>query len=358
MDLASDIKDLILLNEGVILPGLGGFVTQYHQAEIRKNDNVMKPPSVGIRFDPLMVTDNGLLVSRVAKRNKLSEEEARSVVSEYVESLKKELQGKGTVLIKEVGRIVKGMQGNLSFEPLADKNFHVQSFGLPPVEIPAAARPRETPGRTMSLPVVPPVSEKKVRIPLAAIIIAFVLIGAGAVYFTGLFDRFLKPIFMKPEPVVMINEENPDRIVFGQPVTVDEDTLAMAINQQLSERSSKEKALYYEEPAKKAQPEGETPAVVKQSAFHGVSTEQAVTPSAVTYASGEFCIIAGSFLIPGNADRHKSELEKKGFTPVIIRKNDEFFYVTLQSYDSRETAIAEMRKLRRELDLPLWVMKR
>jgi cell division protein FtsN len=81
-------------------------------------------------------------------------------------------------------------------------------------------------------------------------------------------------------------------------------------------------------------------------------------PSPPVTQTGNYYIVAGSFLNSGNANRQKAALEKKGFSPRIVRKNDDFFYVTLQSFDSRETAKAEMSKLARDLDLPLWVMKK
>ena len=197
MNLASDIKDLILLNEGLILPGLGGFVTKYHPAEIRKNSNVFDPPSMEIRFDSRMVTDNGLLVSHVAKKNRISEAAARSVVNEYIEGLKKELLEKGSASIDEVGMMVKDSSGNLNFKSHTGQNYRIQSFGLPEVEVPPSAKPPEIPKRTLPPPVVQPVSKKRMKIPLAAVITALVLLSAGIVYFTGLFDRYLKPLVHK-----------------------------------------------------------------------------------------------------------------------------------------------------------------
>jgi cell division protein FtsN len=67
--------------------------------------------------------------------------------------------------------------------------------------------------------------------------------------------------------------------------------------------------------------------------------------------------VSGSFLIPGNADRQKADLEAKGYNPKIIRKNNEFYFVALQSFDSKEDALSELNRLSRELNLPLWVMK-
>lgn len=358
MNLAPDIKDLILYHEGLILPGLGGFVTRYHPAEIQKNSNLFNPPSMEIVFDSRMVTDNGLLISRVAKKNNMTEEEARLVVDEYLAGLKKSLQEKDMALIDEVGTLMKDSNGNLAFKPLSGRNYRIQSFGLPEVEIPAPPRPAtEIPRRNLPPPVVQPVAKRRFRIPLAAVIAALVLLGAGLVYFTGFFDHYLKPLFIKAEPVAMISEESPDRIVTAPSDASDDGLVAGDIGQKLAEQSSKEKALYYEEPAKGTETQAESQPAVSQGSPPVVLTEPAVS-AAAQIPGGEFHIIAGSFLIPGNANRQKNQLEKKGYSPCIIRKNDDFFYVALQAYDSRETAMAEMRKLKQELDLPLWVMRR
>ncbi|MBN1415418.1 MAG: SPOR domain-containing protein [Bacteroidales bacterium] len=346
MNLASSIKELILLNEGVILPGFGGFITKYHPAEIRKNTNMFEPPSVEIIFSSNMIADNGLLVSHVARKNNLTDEKAQSVVHDYIENLKRELQEKGSVLIDDLGRFTKSPEGNISFIARADKNFLIQSFGLPAVEIAPPPKPPEIQPRKMPPPVASVIRKKRKRIPVAASILFLFIVGAGAVYFTGIFDTYIKPLFSNTGLAVTDKHPNDETVVFGQQVPVTLDTSAMEINRQLMEKSSKEKALYYHEPEKTEQQKP------------GITTQK--TEPEVTYTpaiqSGKFHVVAGSFLIPGNAERQKSKLEIKGYSPTIVRKNDEFFYVSLQSFESKEAAKAEMQRLNTKLDIPLWVM--
>lgn len=348
MNLASDIKELILLNEGVILPGLGGFVTNYHPAEIHKESHLFQPPSMKLSFDNRMVTDNGLLISHIARKNKFSEDEARLKVNEYIEELKKVLHEKGTFLIEDVGTISKSPDGELTFNVFDEINYRIDSFGLPPIEVPHPAKQFETKPRTIPLQEVPVVTQKKKKIPVAALIAFFIILSAGVVYFTGIFDRFVKPLFLADETASENNVTDSNKIIFGQTVTADEDTIAAEVNQQLTEKTSKEKALYYEESAKP---------VPKQTE---IQTRPAEPPTAAPPVTrpGNYFIVAGSFLKPGNADRQKANLEKKGYMPRIVRKNDNFFYVTLQSFDNKESAKAEMKILARELDIPMWVMQK
>jgi nucleoid DNA-binding protein len=358
VNLASEIKELILLNEGVILPGLGGFYTTYRPAEIHKESNVFQPPSMKVNFDSQMITDNGLLVSHIAQKNKFSEEDARLKVNEYIRELKNELHEKGMVSIEDVGTLSGSPEGELTFNAMAEKNYSIQSFGLLPVEVPHSMRPPETKPRFIPSPAVPVVKREKRKVPLAAFIAFLVILAAGAVYFTGVFDRFFKPLFQKKEPVSMDSLSSMDKIVFGQPVQADEDTLDKEVNRQLTEKTSKEKALYYQESEKTESNQTEIQIAGSAPAVAAPVVVAQTVPSPPVTQPGNYYIVAGSFLKSGNANRQKAELEKKGFSPRIIRKNDDFFYVTLQSFDSKETARIEMSKLARDLDLPLWVMKK
>jgi hypothetical protein len=353
VNLASDIKELILLKGGVILPGLGGFITAYHPAEVQKDSGLFQPPSVKISFDSHMIMDNRLLISHIEKKNKFSEEEARLTVNEYIDELKKELQEKGSVSIEEVGTLSKGPDGDLTFEAVAGKNYLIRSFGLPAVEIPHPVKFTETKPRKIPSPAVPVVTRKKRKVLLAAIISFLIVLAAGTIYFTGMVDRYLKPLFLAAEPVPADSTVNSGRIVFGHQEPADEDTLAREINQQLTSNTSKEKALYYQEAEKAGSEQTQIQANDAESPVFVPPVAKFPVTQTVNYY-----IVAGSFLKPGNADRQKAELEKKGYNPRIVQKNDNFYYVTLQSCDSKETATAEMRKLGRDLDLPLWVMKK
>jgi nucleoid DNA-binding protein len=349
LNLSEAIKELILLNEVVILPGFGGFVSKYHPAEIRRNSNVFEPPSKEIRFDSRMINDNGLLVSHIAKKNNLPQEEALSIVNESIETLKKELQEKGLILIEGVGKITKSTSGSHLFEPVPNENYLVQSFGLPSVEIPTSKKPLELPKRPVRPEVLSPVVQKRKRFPVAALILALVLVAAGVLYFSGLFDRYMRPLFLTADTVNSGSINQEDKIVFGKQVIDDTDTLKIEVGRQLDERSSKEKALYYQEKAETG-PE--------QSVSNTIEEKGAPVIVPILSENGPFHIIAGSFTIENNALRQKEILQRKGFAPRIIQKRGKYFYVSLQSFDSKETAMAEMRRIGNELELPLWVMEK
>jgi nucleoid DNA-binding protein len=358
LDLVSYIKELLLLQEEVILPGFGGFITKYQPAKIRKNAKVIDPPSREVFFDINKDKGNDILISHVARRQKISEEKARNVVSQYIDLLNKTIQEKGQVKLEGLGKISKSVAGSLVFEPVANENFLLDSFGLTSVEIPSVKKPDEANQVFNYTSINKPEPEVKIRpkterpqkrrfFPVAAIIILLLLIGAGIFYFTGLYDKYAKTLFLK-STYLQKKEKKEEKIVFGKQVPLGEDSLMKSVDKQLNDKLSKQKALHYEE-SSLAKPAQET--------LVDVSVAEQSTVKPAFSEEGNFHIISGSFLIPGNADKQKAMLEKKGFSPKIIRKKNEFFYVSLSSYPSREQAINEMRKLRRELDFPLWILE-
>ncbi len=357
LDLAPYIKELILLHEEVILQGFGCFATRYKPARIRKNTNVIDPPSRELFLDINKDKGDNMLISHIANKQKITEAKAGEMISQYVAYLHKTILEKGYVKLEGIGKISKSVSGGMVFEPLAEENYLLDAFGLTSVEIPLTKKYNESPQGMAQSPVRKPeqtVSPKPKPVPrrrflpVAAIIIMLLLISGGILYFSGFYDRYIKTLISK-SAFSKEKEKQPERIIFGKQVPSEEDSLLKSVDKQLSEKSSKEKALYYKEPSL------EKPL---QQANNNNNVEQHAAIQPAYSEEGNFHIISGSFLIPGNADKQKAMLEKKGYSPKIVSKKNEFFYVSLISCPSREQALAEMRKLRKELDLPLWILEK
>ena len=99
---------------------------------------------------------------------------------------------KESVSIEDVGTLSRSPDGELTFNAVAEKNYSIQSFGLPPVEVPHSVKPPETKPRIIPSPAVPVVKREKRKVPLAALIAFLVILAAGAVYFTGSFRQVLE----------------------------------------------------------------------------------------------------------------------------------------------------------------------
>jgi len=342
VNLSPIIRELLLHNEKLVIPGFGALITLNHPAAINKATNILVPPSKEILFDARQKYDDGQLAAIIMKRFKLSETEAMEAISNFVHSLEEQINTQGTALIEGIGNLNKGQSGNLAFQPHADFLNLTGVFGLTKFEIPvpASSNPPEVRER---IPEPSNIEEKGERrkwwIPAA---ILLVLTGLfSLVYFTGLFNRFVTAENRNKNGLKV--SENPDRIVFGGRTPAEKDTMQEMISKQLDESTTRGRALSYEKSQNKPA-EITTPEIVPQ-----------VKESAIK--RGTYHIIAGAFLVPNNAERQKIKLEKNGFFPILLPPKGDYIMVSLGSYESREQAIAAMKLLREKTKIELWVMK-
>jgi len=335
------IRELLLHHEKVVIPGFGTFSIVHRPAELSKTTGILLPPSKVILFDNREQTDDELLSGFIVRRYSLQKAEAMQSIAGFVNSVEKLLESKGGALLEGMGNLSRDKSGEVHFQPLEELLGKANLFGLPKLDIPVS-RPA-SPVEFSPKPVQAPVTISRTKRRAWWIPAAFVALLAGLsalVYFTGLYERFQK---RNAETVLAPQAGDPtDRLVFGNRTDTETDTLQEKVSKELDKRTAREKALMYKEPESTGKPtETPLPTRVQNS-------------NALTYKP--YHIIAGSFLVPNNAERQRSQLERKGFSPVVLPKQGDYYMVSLGSFDSREEAGAAMRQMRGKLEQELWVM--
>ena len=63
IDLAYSISQLLYRYDCVIIPGFGGFVTQFKSAAIDRQAHSIYPPSKEVSFNSMLVKNDGVLVT-------------------------------------------------------------------------------------------------------------------------------------------------------------------------------------------------------------------------------------------------------------------------------------------------------
>lgn len=132
IDVAGTISDLLYEYNSITIPGLGGLVANYKEADIQKVEGNIHPPSKTISFNSNLVINDGLLVERVRANYNLSYEAAETAVTDFVNNLQSALKEHGSFEIAKVGTISKRSDGYY-FQP-SGKNFNTSTFGLPSVK--------------------------------------------------------------------------------------------------------------------------------------------------------------------------------------------------------------------------------
>ena len=129
------LKELILENDRVSLPGMGSFIAEMAPSVFSDRALVIHPPFRRILFRSSESWNDGLLENRYAKERGVAEEIAKHEISEFVKRLKVDLSTNKTYKITGFGTMRATEQNDYFF--VADKDLfnYVEGFGLAPINI-------------------------------------------------------------------------------------------------------------------------------------------------------------------------------------------------------------------------------
>jgi len=137
------IQSLLYDYSSVVVPGLGAFLTQYAPARIRETDGVILPPVKTVQFNEKLNLNDGLLISHIARMEKIAEGEAGIYVSHFVDNIFDQFANGEAATLEGIGTLSKTLQG-IAFTPFEDANFSSDTFGLAPVELPPVSEEEGT----------------------------------------------------------------------------------------------------------------------------------------------------------------------------------------------------------------------
>lgn len=126
--ITSHIETLLRRHDYVVVPGLGGFVYQYHSAVIQEES--ITPPIVSVSFNPLMNVSDGLLAIEISRMEGISYREASARITEEIEEINSLLHDKKTVEIGTLGVLQKSDEGKIIFHPSPSGHSVPANFGL------------------------------------------------------------------------------------------------------------------------------------------------------------------------------------------------------------------------------------
>jgi hypothetical protein len=131
MDFGKYIKELLMIHDCVILPGLGGFITNYKSAEIHPAQRTIHPPSKQILFNKSLVHNDGLLYAHVSKKSGYGYKEVQSLAEAYINQIIRDVSKGMKFSIEEIGYFYRDRDKQLQFSAQTSSNFLIDSYGLP-----------------------------------------------------------------------------------------------------------------------------------------------------------------------------------------------------------------------------------
>lgn len=122
------IKELLLLNDCVIIPEFGGFVANYKPASFENNR--FTPPTKEVAFNNKLISNDGLLINYIAETEGVSYLAAKQKLENFVDETLLTLERNRNVYFEGVGYLHYDSRENLQFEPQLKENLLAESYGL------------------------------------------------------------------------------------------------------------------------------------------------------------------------------------------------------------------------------------
>ena len=373
-ELAKHIEVLLLENDCVIVPGLGGFIAHNCPAEFKESANIFCPPVRTIGFNPQLIMNDGLLVQSYMQTYNTDFPDATRKIEKIVSHIKDELYKEGQVEIDNIGTLYYNMMGTYGFEPYQN-NFHSPYlYGLGSFTISTLAEIRKERDKKSERRIVvetkPRVKvseklyERKERkiirkvaenvIGIAASIILFFLLSVpventyldNASYASLGAETMLdavrnKSVVVSPRSVEQkqVTKNNVNTL---KPVAVK--TVMVPAKETKAATKAEAKAIPAEKPAVK-------PATAK-------SSSNSATQVAKNDNTGSFVIVA-SLPTMKDAEKELAKYKEQGYNEASILASGERFRIALYRYSDKTQAYSKVNELRAEEQFKnAWVLNK
>ena len=132
--LSKMVKELILDNDRVVLPGLGCFVAELVPSTFSDKGYTINPPYRRLYFRS-KPDEGDELVKFYAQSNNVPLEMADRIVADFISELKSVLHLKKTVVFPGLGRLRATKENNVFFVADEDLDIYPDGFGLEPVSL-------------------------------------------------------------------------------------------------------------------------------------------------------------------------------------------------------------------------------
>jgi len=134
------VKELVLENDQVALPGLGAFVAEVVPSTFSDRGYTINPPYRRLSFK-LDSSEDTLLADFYAKNNKVDASVASQVISNFVKELGESLKASKAVQFPGLGRLRMTKDGNVFFIADEDLDIYPAGFGLEPISLKSHSKP-------------------------------------------------------------------------------------------------------------------------------------------------------------------------------------------------------------------------
>ena len=142
--LSKMVKELILVNDRVTLPGVGAFVAEMVPASFTDRGYTINPPYRRLVFrQGVSQEKDHLLVDMYASANNIDREMAEKLLREFLKGMVEELRKRKMLVFTGLGRLRAPRENNFFF--ICDENLDIfpEGMGLEAVSLKSHSKPKE-----------------------------------------------------------------------------------------------------------------------------------------------------------------------------------------------------------------------
>lgn len=140
--LAKMVKETILDNDTVTLPGVGSFVAELMPAVFSDKGYTINPPYRRLSFLPKEGEDT-LLADVYAGANGISRDDSLRILVDYLQEMKEVLKVRKTIILPGLGRLRATRENNFFFVADEDLDIYPSGLGLEPISLKTHVETRE-----------------------------------------------------------------------------------------------------------------------------------------------------------------------------------------------------------------------
>lgn len=150
IELGRHIEILLLTNDCVIVPGLGGFMAHHVEARFDSRDNMFLPPYRTLGFNPKLSLNDSLLVQSYVEAYDISYPDALQRIENEVCEIKQHISINGSYILSNIGELSMNCDGNYVFEPCMSGVLTPAFYGLSSFEATPSLIDKELANETIS----------------------------------------------------------------------------------------------------------------------------------------------------------------------------------------------------------------
>ena len=374
-ELNRHIEILLLNNDCVIVPGLGGFMTHHVEARYDERDSMFLPPLRTLGFNPQLNLNDSLLAQSYIEAYDISYPEALKRIEDEVNELRQHLQNEGSYELDDIGTLALNDDGNYIFTPceagiLTPAFYGLSSFEMKPIALqeatPETVEPRKPKAhkeiatkpvaQIITLGAETPKDEEEEGRGDDMVHIKYSWIRNAVAAAAILLAVFILSLPSGKTDIMTRSISNLNNgLLFGM-TSKDTNTSKIEIQKKLESGKWNDSTL-----AAKAKADSVLTASadsVSQSITDSVSNSNLLPPSDFNLPQKAYCIVLASYVSMRNANAFVNQLKKEGYEQSEIFVRNNVTRVIYGHYASEQDAYNDLRRFHRySKTAEAWVME-